>query len=85
MVDAEERALLLVPPELDPGSDFAFELGARHVGLVPAIGRDCTAIACGRRIHDCEYHGAFCYAAEANRAHVARHLDGMLTRDVASL
>jgi plasmid stabilization system protein ParE len=40
---------------------------------VPAIGGDCTAIAFGRRIHDREYHGAFFYAAEANRAHVGRH------------
>jgi hypothetical protein len=69
----ENVEVILVSPEGHPSGDVLLKLAGGHVGLVPAIGRDCAAIAFGRRIHDREYHGAFFYAAEANRAHVARH------------
>ena len=72
--DAKENfKLVLVAPEDHPSSNLLLKLVRWHIGLVPTISRDSTAIALGRRIHDREYRGAFFSAAEANRAHAGRH------------
>src|SRR5262249_15061097 len=50
--DTGEAAAILVAPELDAGGAFAVELRAWHVRLVPAVGRDHSAIGLGGGIDD---------------------------------
>ena len=69
----ENVEIVYAAPEGHPSGDVMLKLVGGHVGLVPAIGRDCTAIAFGRRVHDREYLGAFFNAAEANRVCAGRH------------
>jgi hypothetical protein len=49
---ARERAVLLVPPEVDAGGDLVAELLARHVRLGPAVGRDHASIGRGGVVDD---------------------------------
>ena len=47
-----KAAVFLLAPEYDASGDLAIELLPRHVGLVPAIGRDHTTISFGRGVDD---------------------------------
>ena len=61
-----QYALFLASPELDAVFDFAFELGRRHVRLVPAIVRDHALIGLGGVVDDGEEHGKISLIAAAN-------------------
>src|SRR5262249_43920739 len=69
--DAEQPVVLLMPPEHDPGGDLAIELVARHVGLVPAVGRDHPAVGLSGGVDDREYGGALVATTGADHAHDA--------------
>src|SRR5215472_15888147 len=49
-----QPAVLFIAPEHDAGGDLAIELVLRHVGLVPAIGRDHATISLGGSVDDRE-------------------------------
>src|SRR6185312_15646591 len=64
--DAGQTAVLLITPELHPGGEFAVEFSARHVRLVPPVGRDHAAIGFGGSIYDGNNRGAIAVAAGAD-------------------
>src|SRR5919109_609999 len=66
---AKQLAVALVPPEHNSGGDLAVELVRRHVGLVPAIGRDHAAIGLGGGVDDCEDRLTLIISAAADGRH----------------
>jgi hypothetical protein len=70
--DADQLAIDLMAPELDPGRDFAIELLRRHVRLVPAIGRDDAAIGLRGGVDDPADRLALVITAAADGPHGAR-------------
>jgi hypothetical protein len=67
--DAEQLAAGLSTPEGDPGGDLVLKLAPRHVGLVPAVRGDHSAVGLGRRVDDGEDGGALVVAARPDAAH----------------
>src|SRR5882672_590261 len=67
----DERAVPFIAPERDAGGDLAGELVRRHVGLVPAVGRDHAAIGLRGGIHDRQDGRTLVLATEADVAHDA--------------
>src|SRR5215207_3784992 len=63
---AQERAVVLVAPELHSGRDLGVELVTRHVRLVPAVVGDHAAVRLRRGVHDREYLVALAGAATAD-------------------
>src|SRR5689334_6070595 len=71
---ANQCPTLLIAPEYDPGVNLAIELVSRHIGIVPPIGRDHTAIDLGGSIDDRGNGGAFSIKTDADVAHQSRGL-----------
>jgi hypothetical protein len=65
----DQFAFSLIPPEFDSGGDLAVELSQGHIGFVPAISRDCTAVGLGGSVDDGEDGRVFVGATEADVAH----------------
>jgi hypothetical protein len=66
--DADELAVRLDPREGDAGGDLAVELGAAHVRLVEAVGRDRAAVGLRGGVDDREDGVALVLADRADRA-----------------
>jgi hypothetical protein len=68
---ADQRPVLLIAPEHDSGGDLGIELVLRHVGFVPPVGRDYSAISLSGSVDDCEDGGALVITTAADVAHEA--------------
>src|SRR6202022_4657096 len=64
-------------PERDSGGDLAIELVQRHIGLVPLVGRDHTAIGLSGSIDDREDGRALVITTGADVAHDANLSPGV--------
>src|SRR5260221_2418098 len=66
-----QLAFLFRHPELDSGSNLARQLFRRHVGLVPAVGRDYAAVGLRRVVDDRQHRRAIRGHALADLRHCA--------------
>src|SRR5262245_60186380 len=66
---AKEASPSCMPPEQHASGNLVVELLPPHVGLVPSVGRDDTAVGIGRSIHDGQYGSALVVTTEPDVAH----------------
>src|SRR5690349_5628454 len=67
--DAKHRAILFESPERYPRGNVASEVNMRHIGLVPTVCRNHSAIRLGSGIHDREDGGDFIMTTGADGVH----------------
>src|ERR1700676_4598898 len=75
---ADQRALLLIAPEHDLGCNLAIELLRCHIGLVPPVGGNHSAISLCRCVYDFEDVGTLILTARADDAHDTKVCPGPL-------